>query len=95
MKRALIGTVIAGFILAFFSERSTLSSLLAGFFATMLLLQLGTRSIVEKVGALLTASAIAWLAGPRAAAGQSLFTHFAGWLFAGTALAAYLHPRAE
>ncbi|MBI5247271.1 MAG: hypothetical protein HY923_08820 [Elusimicrobia bacterium] len=95
MKRVLVGTVIAGLCLAFFSERSTPACFLAGFFATMLLLQLGARSIVEKVGALLTAAAIAWLAGPRAATNQSVIWHFAGWLVAGTALASYLHPRAE
>ena len=96
MKRALIGTLIAGFSLAFFSERSTPACLLAGALATFLLLQLGARSIIEKVAALLTAAAIAWLAGPRAALpSQSLFEHFAGWTLAATALAVYLHPRAE
>ena len=95
MKRVLIGSLIAGIILAIFSERSGLASLLAGFFATLLLLQLGSRSVVEKVGALLTAAAIAWLAGPRAAAGQSLFTHIFSWTLASSALAVYLHPRSE
>ena len=95
MKRMFIGALIAGLILAIFSPRSTPACLLAGFFAALLLLQLGTRSIVEKVGALLTAAAIAWLAGPRAATGQSLFVHFTGWTLAATALAVYLHPRAE
>ena len=96
MKRVLIGTIIAGLILAFFSERSTPSCVLAGFFATMLVLQLGPRSIVEKVGALLCAAAIAWLAGPMAATRhQSALWYFAAWTFAGTALAAYLHPRTE
>lgn len=95
MKRALVGTLIAGFILAPFSPRSTPACLLAGAFATFLLLQLGSRSIVEKVGALLTAAAIAWLAGPRAATTQSVAVHFIGWTLAATALAVYLHPRAE
>jgi len=95
MKRLLVGTSIAGVILAIFSERSTPACLLAGGFSTLLLLQLGARSIAEKVGALLTAAAIAWLAGPRAAAGQSVIEHFAGWTLAATALAVYLHPRAE
>ncbi len=95
MKRVIVGALIAGIILAFFSDRSTPSCVLAGAFATILLLQLGQRSIAEKVGALLTAAAIAWLAGPRAAAGQSLFGHFFGWALAGTALAVYLHPRAD
>lgn len=95
MVRVLVGTLIAGFILALFSDRSTPACLLAGGFATFLLLQLGARSVVEKVGALLTAAAIAWLAGPRAAAGQSLIGYFSGWTLAAIALAVYLHPRAE
>lgn len=95
MKRVLVGTLMTGFILALFSARSTPACLLAGAFATFLLLQLGPRSIVEKVGALLTAAAIAWLAGPRAATSQSVFAHFAGWTLAATALSVYLHPRSE
>ncbi len=96
MKRALVGTLIVGFILALFTDRSTPACLLAGALATFLLLQLGARSIVEKVGAVLTAAAIAWLAGPRAALpSQSLIGFFAGWTLAATALAVYLHPRAE
>lgn len=95
MKRALVGTLIVGFILAIFSDRSTPACLLAGAFATFLVIQLGQKSVVEKVGALLAAAAIAWLAGPRAAAGQSVIQHFAAWMIAGTALAVYLHPRAE
>lgn len=96
MKRVLVGTSIAGGILAVFSERSTPACLLAGGLATFLLLQLGARSIVEKVGALLTAAAIAWLAGPAAPLPyQSPIAYFAGWMLAATALAVYLHPRAE
>lgn len=95
MKRLLVGTSIAGVILIPFSERSEAACLLAGAFSTLLLLQLGARSIVEKVGALLMVAAIAWLAGPQAAVKQTLFAHFAGWTLAATALAVYLHPRAE
>lgn len=96
MKRVLVGTLIAGLILAIFSDRSTLSCLLAGGLATFLLLQLGSRSVVEKVGAALTAAAIAWLAGPRAALpSQSLLAYVVGWTLASTALAVYLHPRAD
>ena len=96
MKRVLIGTLIVGVILSVCpGNRSGLACLLTGTFATLFLLQLGSRSIVEKIGALLTAAAIAWLAGPRAATSQSLFAHFAGWTLAATALAVYLHPRAE
>ncbi|MBI2387654.1 MAG: hypothetical protein HYV14_16835 [Elusimicrobia bacterium] len=96
MKRALVGTLIAGFTLAVFSDRSTPACLLAGGLATFLVLQLGPRSIVEKVGALLTAAAIAWLGGPAAPLpSQSLTAYFAGWIVAATALSVYLHPRAE
>ncbi len=96
MKRLLVGTLIAGSLLALFSDRSTLACLLAGGLSTFLLLQLGPRSIVEKVGALLTAAGIAWLAGPRAALpSQSLIGYVCGWTLAATALAVYLHPRAE
>lgn len=96
MKRAFIGTLIAGLCLIVFSDRSNRACLLAGALATFLVLQLGPRSIVEKVGALMTAAAIAWLAGPRAALpSQSLFAYFAGWTIAATALAVYLHPRSE
>ncbi len=96
MKRVIVGTLIAGLILAFFTDRSTPACLIAGALATFLMLQLGQRSIVEKAGALLTAAAIAWLGGPRAALpSQSLFIYVLGWTFAATALAVYLHPRAE
>lgn len=96
MKRVLVGALIVGVILSICpGNRSGLACLLTGVLATLFLLQLGSRSIVEKAAALLTAAAIAWLAGPRAAAGQSLFAHFAGWTLAATALAAYLHPRAD
>ena len=96
MKRFFIGTLIAGLLFAFFSSRSTGACLAAGALSTYLLLQLGPRSIVEKVGALMTVALIAWLAGPRAAIrADSLF----GYLFccgvASTALAFYLHPRSE
>lgn len=96
MKRVLVGTLIAGLTLSLFSDRSALACLLTGGLSTFLLLQLGPRSIVEKVAALLTAAGIAWLAGPRAALpGQSLVAYVCGWIIASTALAVYLHPRAE
>jgi hypothetical protein len=59
------------------------------------MLLLGPRSIVEKVAFALGVSLIAWVAGPRAAYGQSLLWHLLGWLAAGTALAFYLHPKSE
>ncbi len=96
MMRALVGTLIAGFTLAVFSDRSMAACLLTGALATFLLLQLGARSIVEKVGAMLTAAGIAWLAGPRAALpSQSLIAYASGWVIVSTALAVCLHPRAE
>ena len=96
MKRALTGTVIVGLILTLFTDRSMAACMLTGALSTFLLLQLGARSIAEKIGALLTVAAIAWLAGPRAALpSQSVLVHFAGWTLAATALAVYLHPRSE
>lgn len=96
MKRVLVGTLIFGFVLAFFSPRSNPACLITGFLATLVLLQLGPRSIAEKVGVLLAASAMAWLGGPVAPGrGSSLLEHLAGWALASTALAAYLHPRAD
>ena len=96
MKRMLVGTLIAGLTLSLFSDRSALACLLAGGLSTFLLLQLGPRSIVEKVAALLTAAGIAWLAGPRAALpSQSLAAYVCGWTLAATALSVYLHRRAE
>ena len=96
-KRVIAGTLIVGVVLAFFpGTRSGLACLAAGFFATLLALQLGPRSIVERAGAVLTAAAIAWLAGPRAATrGESLLEHLFGWTLAAVALAFYLHPLRE
>lgn len=96
MKRVVVGALIAGLVLYVCpGNRSTLACLAAGALATFLLLQLGPRSIVEKVGCLLTVALIAWLAGPRAAHGESLLAHCAGWTLAALALAVYLHPRSE
>ncbi|OGS39433.1 MAG: hypothetical protein A2506_01030 [Elusimicrobia bacterium RIFOXYD12_FULL_66_9] len=96
MKRVLVGTIILGLVLTFFpGERSSLAYMIAAFLSTLLLLQLGPRSIVEKVGVLMIVSAIAWIAGPRAARGESLILHLCGWFVGGTALSFYLHPRSE
>ena len=96
MKNLFAGTLIAGLIFAFCSARSTGACLAAGALATYLLMQLGPRSIVEKIGALMTVALIAWLAGPRAATrGDSLFGYLFCWALASTALAFYLHPRSE
>jgi hypothetical protein len=94
--RVIVGGLIAGVILYFVpGQRSGPACVAAGALSAMLLLLSGPRSIVEKVGVVLIAAAIAWVAGPRAAYGQSLFAHLIGWTAAGTALAFYLHPKAE
>jgi hypothetical protein len=94
--RLVVGGLIAGIILKIEpGQHSLLACLVAGALLTFLLLQLGPRSIVEKAGAALAVSVIAWVAGPRAASGQSLLLHLLGWGAAGTALAFYLRPRSE
>ena len=96
MKRILVGAVLLGLVLRICpGERSGLACLLAGFLSTLLLLQVGPRSIAEKVGILMTVSVLAWVCGPRAAHGQSLIAHLFGWLAGGTALAFHLHPKSE
>ena len=94
--RVLIGGLIAGIILRIAPGlHSALACLLAGALLTWLLLQLGPRSVVERIGAVMAVSLLAWLAGPRAASGQSLLWHLFGWGAAGTALAYYLRPKSE
>ena len=94
--RVLIGGLIAGVILRIAPGlHSGLACLLAGLLLASLLLQLGPRSVVERIGAVMTVSLAAWLAGPRAAAGQSLLWHLFGWGAAGAALAYYLRPKSE
>ncbi len=94
--RVLVGGLIAGGILYFIPGlHSGPACLLAGMLLAFLTLQLGPRSAVEKLGAVMTASLLAWLAGPRAAAGQSLLWHLLGWFAAGSALAFFLRPRSE
>lgn len=96
MKRVLVGTIILGLVLTICpGERSALAYMIAAFFSTQLLLQLEPRSIVEKVGVLMIVSVVAWVAGPRAARGESLVLHLCGWLAGGAALSFYLHPRSE
>jgi hypothetical protein len=90
------GGLIAGLILYIVPGlHSGPACLIAGMLATLLLLQLGPRSVVEKVGAVMTAALVAWVAGPRAASGQSLVWHLLGWFAAGIALSFYLRPRTE
>jgi hypothetical protein len=94
--RVLVGGLIAGVILYFAPGlHSGPACVIAGALLTLLLLQAGPRSVVEKVGLTMTAALIAWIAGPRAATGQSLAWHLLGWFAAGTALAFYLSPKSE
>ena len=94
--RLLIGGLIGGVILYCVpGTRSGPACLIAGFLSTYLLLLVGPRSIVEKVGLLLIVSMISWVAGPRASYGQSLVWHLIGWTAAATALAFYVHPKSE
>jgi hypothetical protein len=94
--RVLVGAFIAGVILYLVPGlHSGPACLVAGALLTFLLLQLGPSSVVEKLGATLTAAVLAWIAGPRASSGQSLLWHLLGWTIAGSALAYYLRPRTE
>ncbi len=94
--RVLVGGLIAGIILYLVPGlHSGPACLIAGALLTFLLLQLGPRSVAEKLGAVMTVSLIAWIAGPRAASNQSLLWHLLGWSAAGAALAFYLRPRFE
>ena len=94
--RVLIGGLIAGIILKLAPGlHSGPACLAAGLLLTLLLLQLGPRSAVERFGAVMTVSLLAWVAGPRAASGQSLPWHLLGWSAAGAALAFYLRPKSE
>ncbi len=93
--RVLVGGLLAGVILYFVPGlHSLMACLLAGALLTYLLLLLGPSSIVEKLGAVMTISIIAWIAGPRAAS-KGLLLHLFGWAAAGSALSFYLRPRSE
>lgn len=80
-------------------------NLLAAFLATLMLLQLGPRSLIEKVLFLLTAAALmwagraavemTWFGQPVYMAGGELIDLLIGWTLAGSALAWIVHPRAE
>ena len=96
MKRVFIGALILGVVLYFLPGlRSGPACLVAGLLSTLLLLQAGPRSLVEKVGILMTLSLVAWVAGPRAARGESLLAHLFGWFMGASALSFYLHPKSE
>jgi hypothetical protein len=80
-------------------------NLLAAFLATLFLLQLGPRSLVEKVLFLLTAAGLAWAGRalgdvayrglPWRHAFVDLADLLVAWLLAGSALAWLTHPRTE
>ena len=94
--RVLVGGLIAGIILKIEPGlHSLMACLIAGGLLTYLLILLSPSSVVEKIGAALIVSVLAWIAGPRAASGQSLFWHLLGWTAAGSALAFYLRPKSE
>lgn len=93
--RVWVGGLAAGAILAVVSGVGFLGGLLAGLLTASLMLQLGPRSLVEKVGAALTAALIAWTAGPGAGAGAGALRYALGWLAASGALAWFLHPKTE
>ena len=88
--------LIAGIVLWLVpGQHSGPACVVAGLLLNFLLLQLGPRSVVERMGAVLTAALLAWGAGPRSAYGQSLLWHLLGWGAAGAALAYYLAPKSE
>jgi hypothetical protein len=95
MERAVVGGLIAAAFLWIVSGAGILYAVLAGLMTACLLSQLGPRSLIEKVGAGMTAGLIAWAAGPGSGDGPGTFRYMLGWLLASSALAAYVHPRAE
>ncbi len=104
MKRLLIGTVVGGALLSAFAltpwphvDGATLwGNLLAGFLATLLLLQLGPRSLVEKVLFLLTAATLAWVGrAPWDKTAGTLLATLVAWSFTGAALAWFTRSRTE
>ena len=84
---------------------SFLGNFLAAFFAVWLVAQLGPRSFVERVGALLTAAWLAWAWAkwpdfvwwgfPGRMLAIELADYTVSWLLAGSAIAWTLHPRAS
>jgi len=94
--KILVGALIAGGILRIApGQHSLLACFATGALLTVLLQQIGPRSMVERAGFVLMISLIAWAAGPRAASGQNLIWHLFGWLVAGAALAYHLAPKPE
>lgn len=94
--RVLVGGLIVGVILYFVPGlHSSPACLVTGLLASLLISWVGPRSVVEKMGILLTVALIAWIAGPLASRGQSLSLHLLGWTAAAAALAFHTRPRSE
>ena len=95
MERGTVGGLIAAAFLWIVAGAGFLYAIIAGLMTACLVSQLGPRSLVEKVGAGMTAALIAWAAGPGSGGGPGIVRYMLGWLLASSALAAYVHPRAE
>lgn len=96
--RLVVGALIAGVILYFLPGlRSGPACVVAGGLTTWLLIVMGPRSVVERLGTVMMVAMIAWVAGPRAAVPgkESLFLHLLGWSLVGAALTSLLRPRSE
>jgi hypothetical protein len=97
MKRLLSGTIVGGLLLsacglAWPGLPGYDACFLSAFLATVLLLQLGPRSLVEKVLFLLTVVLFTWQVD---SGNRSLGPMLVSWTLAGSALAWVVHPRAE
>jgi hypothetical protein len=104
MQRLLAGTVVGGVLLSAFalapwaaSDGATLfGNLLAGFLATLMLLQIGPRSLIEKILFLLTAAALAWAGrAPWDRTAGTLLATLVAWAFTSAALAWITRSRTE
>lgn len=104
MKRLAAGAVLGGVVLGAFAAAPWASpgapglpaNLLAGFLATLLLLQLGPCALVEKVLFLLTAAVLSWAGrAPWDMTGRALAESLAAWTALAAALAWLTRPRTE
>ena len=94
--RVVIGGLLSGTILRFVpGVHNWPACLIAGMLMTLLLIQLGPRSHVERIAAVETAAVLAWMAGPSAHRETGLLWYLFGWLLAGAALSFYLRPKPE
>jgi hypothetical protein len=95
MSRRVIGGLVGGALLCALAGAGLIEGVIAGLLTTSLLAQLGPRSLVEKVGAAMTAALIAWAAGPGRGAGPGFVRYLLGWLVASSVIAYGLHPTSE